>query len=113
MSATTSTPSPMRPFPGGETRTKRDHTDQESVCAEADRVTSTEREHGYGHPAEDFGKVTGMAQALWGRGPVSPVEHAIYMILVKLSREVHEHKRDNLVDICGYARTIERIMERE
>jgi hypothetical protein len=84
----------------------------ESVTAEAERLTRETRHNAYGHPADDFGKVTGMAQALWGRGPETPIEHAMYQILVKLSREAHEHKRDNLVDICGYARTIEMIVER-
>ena len=27
------------------------------------------------------------------------------MIAVKLARQTHQHKRDNLVDIAGYART--------
>jgi len=27
------------------------------------------------------------------------------MIAVKLARQAHRHKRDNLVDIAGYART--------
>lgn len=83
-----------------------------SVTEEAAELTQGARHHKYGHPADDFSRVTGMALALWGRGPETPAEHAMYMILVKLSREAHEHNRDNLVDICGYARTIEMIVKR-
>jgi hypothetical protein len=85
----------------------------ESVTAEAERITTQERNHSYGPPHEDFAKVTGMALALWGRGPQTPKEHAMYMVLVKLAREAHEHKRDNLVDIAGYASTIQQIVEWE
>ena len=31
------------------------------------------------------------------------------MIGVKLSRECNEHKRDNLIDIAGYALTVQMI----
>ena len=31
----------------------------------------------------------------------------LMMILLKVSREANKHKRDNLVDIAGYARTRE------
>lgn len=66
----------------------------------------------YGHPAADFQKVVDMAQALWGRGPETPEEHALYMILVKLSRlSVTPWHRDSLVDICGYVRTYEMILD--
>ncbi len=82
----------------------------ESVLQEADRITSNQRREKYGPPAEDFAKVTGMAMALWGRGPESPAEHSLYMILVKLAREVHAHQRDNLVDIAGYIKTYEEIV---
>lgn len=83
----------------------------ESVAGEADRIVSTERGADYGHPLDDFGKVSGMAMALWGRGPETPEEHALYMILIKVSREANKHKRDNLVDICGYAKTLEMVVE--
>lgn len=87
---------------------------RESVCAEADRLVSTERGHNYGHPLDDFGKVTGMALALWGRGPETPEEHALYMILVKVSRLANNpDHRDSLVDIAGYAKTYEMILERK
>ena len=35
------------------------------------------------------------------------------MIGVKISRETHRPKRDNLVDIAGYAQTVAMIRERE
>ncbi len=32
---------------------------------------------------------------------------ALCMVAVKLAREVHAEKRDNLIDICGWARVAE------
>lgn len=77
---------------------------------EEDAVVS-ERGAVYGHPLDDFGKVTGMALALWGRGPQTPEEHALYMILVKLARlEATPGHADSLLDIRGYVRTYEMIL---
>ena len=36
---------------------------------------------------------------------VTPMDVPLCMIAVKLARQAHRHKRDNLVDIAGYART--------
>ena len=36
---------------------------------------------------------------------VAPRDVPLCMIAVKLARQTHQHKRDNLVDIAGYART--------
>jgi hypothetical protein len=43
--------------------------------------------------------------------PVTPEQVALCMIAVKMSREVNAHKRDNLVDIAGYARTLETVKD--
>lgn len=82
-----------------------------SILKEADTITNLQRQEDYGHPLDDFGKVSRMAMALWGRGPETPEEHAMYMILVKLAREEHAPARDNLVDIAGYAKTIQMIRD--
>lgn len=64
----------------------------------------------YGHPREDFRRVTTMA------APLSECEdelarHALYMILVKVSRLIQspDHK-DSWDDIQGYARTGKMVM---
>lgn len=80
-----------------------------SILADADRLVAEDRNADYGHPLDDFEKVVGMARALWGRGPETPEEHAIYMVFVKLAREANRPKRDNRVDGAGYLKTLDMI----
>lgn len=90
---------------------RRGVVNHESVLAEADRLVSNDRNADYGHPLDDFGKVVGMAKALWGRGPETEEEHAIYMIFVKLAREANRPQRDNRVDGPGYFKTLDMVIE--
>ena len=84
-----------------------------TILDEAAKLVDGDREETYGHPAIDFDKVTAAAQAL-GVDPAveGGLHHALYMILVKISRltETPKH-RDSIVDIAGYARTYEKILE--
>lgn len=86
----------------------------DSVLQEADRLVSSDRGAAYGHPYTDFSKVTNMAKALWGRGPETPEEHALYMILLKLARlEATPGHHDSIVDIAGYAKTYAMVMDKK
>lgn len=99
---------PLEAIPGYE-------EPKESVCQEADRLVSTDRAAVYGHPIDDFGKVVRAARGL-GLNPLDgPAEHALYMILVKLSRLIATPgHHDSIVDICGYAKTYDMVLtERE
>jgi hypothetical protein len=44
-----------------------------------------------------LGKIEGQAH-----GALHPKDVAIMMALLKIARETHQHKRDNLVDAIGY-----------
>jgi 23S rRNA maturation-related 3'-5' exoribonuclease YhaM len=84
-----------------------------TILDEAASLVDGDRGDAYGHPAIDFDKVTAAAQAL-GIDPAveGALHHALYMILVKISRltETPKH-RDSIVDIAGYARTYEKVLE--
>jgi len=85
-------------------------TSSESVLDEAKRITGGSRQSDYGHPADDFARTARMwtgilAGKLRDGAEVGPMDVPLCMIAVKLARQAHRHKRDNLVDIAGYART--------
>ena len=87
-----------------------DGVPNESVLDEAKRITGGSRQSDYGHPADDFARTAKMwtgilAGKLRDGAEVSPMDVPLCMIAVKLARQAHRHKRDNLVDIAGYART--------
>lgn len=82
----------------------------EPILAEAQRLTDGARQSAYGHPREDFDRTakmwTGILRGkLQGDTEIEPEDVPLCMIAVKLARQSHQHKRDNLVDIAGYART--------
>lgn len=76
----------------------------ESILQEAQRLVHGDRGADYGHPLDDFTKTATLFNTLTGAN-LTPSDVALFMICVKLSREANKHKRDNLVDLCGYAET--------
>ena len=70
-----------------------------------------DRNDSYGHPADDYSRTAQIWSALLGF-EVTPAQAALCMIGLKLSREVHKPKRDNLVDLHGYALVYGRILRR-
>ncbi len=77
----------------------------ETVCQEADRVVSSEKRAEYGDPKESLDLVAKMWSAIL-KTNVSGPQVALCMIALKIGREVHRHKRDNLVDISGYSKVL-------
>lgn len=75
----------------------------ECVLAEAARIQGGDRQAQYGPPDQDFRRIAAMWGALKGV-PFTAREVAMFMVCVKLSRETHQKKRDNWVDIAGYAK---------
>ena len=67
----------------------------------------SERGRSYGPPHEHFARTVGMINAAFGhsllRRPLEPAEWGMFMILDKIAREQEKSKRDNMLDIIGYA----------
>jgi hypothetical protein len=84
----------------------------ESVCEEANRTSGT-RQSSYGHPVYDFTRTARIWEVILerGAGEISPEQVGLCMIGVKISRQCHKPKRDNLVDIAGYAQAVQLIQE--
>lgn len=69
-----------------------------------------ERNDGYDHPRENFRKTAEGWSTIFGV-KVSERQVAFAMMWLKIVRDNHKPKRDNLVDIAGYAYCAERLDE--
>jgi hypothetical protein len=79
---------------------------QESILQEAHRLTHGERNATYAHPFDDYSCTAALFTAILGgklKSAITAHEMALGMCCVKLSRESRVQKRDNLVDLAGYA----------
>lgn len=85
-----------------------------NVCEEANIIAGgdRQRQRDYGHPLDNHRRIADLWNAyIKGRkdpaAPLSEIDAGLMMILLKVAREQNTPKRDNLVDICGYAKCIE------
>ena len=75
-----------------------------SVAQEGHELVSGNRHEDYGGWRVDYECVSAYFRLLTnGKYDLTPAEGVKFMLAVKLSRESRKHKRDNLVDLCGYA----------
>lgn len=86
-----------------KTRKPAPEATDEDILEEALRITSGDRQAQYGPPDQDFKRTAAMWTALKGV-EFTAQDVAMFMVCLKLSRQTHQRKRDNWVDIAGYAR---------
>lgn len=87
---------------------------KETILAEAERLVHGDRGTSYGHPLDDMTRTAEMVSGLLRHKLSSPLvaeDIAKIMITVKLSRETNSPKRDNRVDLAGYAEALDMIVE--
>lgn len=76
-----------------------------NVCHEAETLVLGDRNASYGNPGDDYAKTakiwSGIIHPILKRD-ITPQEAILMMVGVKLSREAHKHKHDNIVDAIGY-----------
>lgn len=83
-----------------------------------DQVTDA-RGAKYNSPAKNFKLIADMASGAGflfndpklGVRPLEAKDVPIFMIMVKLSREIYQHDPDNTLDTGGYAKTIDKLYE--
>jgi hypothetical protein len=86
----------------------------ESICQEAHRIQGGDRQQDYGSPKQNFEDIAHVWTSYLqvkraGHPPVDAVDVAHMMILMKIVRNNHKPKRDNAVDIAGYAQCLAKI----
>lgn len=84
--------------------------EKESILQEAERIVNGDRQADYSDPVENFKRIATIASVLIGN-EISPKDCCKVMMAVKLAREANKHKRDNLVDLCGYNHILNLIEE--
>lgn len=72
-----------------------------SIIEEAVAAASGDRLASYGHPLDTYSQAAQRISQRLGKA-ITWREVILDMIDIKLSRQLHAHKRDNLVDIVGY-----------
>jgi len=80
-----------------------------SILHEAYELTSGQRQEDYGRPEDSFGLIARYWSAYLGI-EVTKEDVPLLMILLKVARQQTSPKRDNLVDIAGYTRTLALIL---
>lgn len=81
------------------------------MISEVERIRK-QRSAEYGTPAENFKIFADLMNAYFQpEKEFTPEDMGIVGILHKLSRQRFKHTKDNLIDICGYADTINEVHE--
>lgn len=81
-----------------------------NILQEAEELVHGDRAKAYGHPSVNFKNIADGWSVILGI-KVTPEQVALCMCWTKIARHVHSPKRDNLVDLAGYAATIEMLKE--
>lgn len=81
-----------------------------NILEEANKLVHGDRNADYGHPLDDFARSAAMWSAIIGH-PVTPEQVGLCMCAVKISRQCNKPKADNLVDLAGYAETVNMVID--
>lgn len=79
---------------------------------EAEYLVIGDRNADYGHPLDDFERIAKIWSAILDT-EVRAEQIPLCMTGLKLAREVHKHKRDNVVDAHGYLITYRMVREEQ
>ena len=71
------------------------------ILLQAHALINGERQASYGPPAESFERVAAMWTA-YLEYTVTAKDVCLCLALLKIAREAHAHKLDNLLDAAGY-----------
>lgn len=88
----------------------REESPRSNLAGEAIKLVLVDRNDSYGNPRDDYegtAKIwSGLLRAKL-KADITPEEAILMMVGLKLNREAHKHKDDNLVDAHGYLLCLE------
>lgn len=79
-----------------------------TILDEAKEIVDGLRADDYYDPVKNFRDISVMASLMTGK-TFSPADCVKVLMAVKLTRESFKHKRDSLVDLCGYTYILSKI----
>jgi hypothetical protein len=82
----------------------------QSILIEADSLVNGQRQADYSDPIHNWTETAKCASLLTGK-ELSAADCVNVLIATKLMREAYKHKRDNLVDLAGYAEILNRVRD--
>ena len=79
-------------------------------------IARNERMGDYGHPSDNFGAIAGLWSTYLNHKhgadfTLDPDDVGFMMVLLKIARDCHKPKVDNIMDIIGYADCVQMIRE--
>ncbi len=89
---------------------KKPSKKQATILSEAEGIVYGARQEDYGNVKTNFSNIARQWSVVLGVD-VTPEQVGLCMIQVKIARQMNKPKRDNLVDIAGYAATIEKMQK--
>lgn len=87
-----------------------------SILSEAESIINGPRREAYGPAELSFERQASLYSIILSkklREPITAHEVALLGVAWKLSREINQHSRDNLVDLCGYAALADKVAPKE
>lgn len=83
-----------------------------NILTEAEKMVYGDRQEDYGTVTENFNTIAKLWSAVL-KTEVTAEQVGLCMIQVKVARYMFKPKRDSLVDIAGYAATLEKLEKGE
>ena len=81
-----------------------------TILEEAAAITDKDRPDAYAHPLDNHTRTAEFWSTYLGV-PVTAEQVCFMNILQKVSRSMHTITRDSLVDVAGFARTVEKVQD--
>jgi hypothetical protein len=72
-----------------------------TILDQAKAIINGERQDQYGNPEDSFGLIAELWSGYLGRD-IFTHQVPVMLSLMKIARQKHQHKKDNLIDACGY-----------